>query len=72
MTHQSDTGSVAVGFVSSLGLGKIFGVISYNDLVSSFLLGAVGAVAGWMVKNCLSYLGKKIEKYKRKKQHKKQ
>ena len=59
---HSDTASVVVGAVSSLGLGKLFGIISYDDLLSAFILGAAGSLGGWLIKTMIGYSKNLINK----------
>ncbi len=49
-----------MGFISSLGLGKMLGFISFADISQAFILGLFGAIGGWLGKKAIVYLIKSI------------
>lgn len=50
-----------MGFISSLGLGKLFGFISLTDVSQAFILGLFGAMGGWIGNKIIVFLIKKVK-----------
>jgi len=57
--HHDSIGSAITGFISSITLGGLFGLITFGDVWQAFILGLFGAVGGWIGKELLMWIVKK-------------
>lgn len=64
MSQHSDFSGAVMGFISSLGLGRLLGFVSFEDITQALILGLFGAVGGYIGKKLVVYLGKQINKFK--------
>lgn len=59
--HGGDFASTLMGILA-VALGKVLGAITIQSLTQAFILGAVGALAGYLVKKILDWIWRKIKK----------
>ena len=58
--HSHINGAVT-GFVTSIGIGEIFGFLNLANISQAFVLGMVGAVGGYLGKIGIIYIINKIK-----------
>jgi len=59
--HAESVASAAAGCVSSIGLGQMLGFVTVGSIATAIVLGAAGALGGWLMKEAVQYLSKKIK-----------